>query len=442
MKEQIQYSRQLPVAIETDVFIAGGGPAGISAAIAARETGAEVFLAESTYAFGGAAVTMLIPAFMEFGNGKEFLAAGIGRRIFDMLAQEAPEKAKQYCPPNIPVETLKLCYDRMMEQSGAKFVFGTQLIDVVANNGRVEYVVCTDKSACYAVRAKVYIDCTGDGDLCSFAGAAFEQGGPSGEIMGSTLCGLWSGIQWSQVVSPDSRMLEKAFADKVFSQEDLHLPGMWPISQGIGGSNVGHVFGIDGTSSASMTAGILQARKQLLEYRRYYREYLSGFEEAELVCSAPLLGIRETRRVVCDYRLVLDDFLNRRTFLDEIGRYSYNVDIHAATVGLQDYEQFNKDHTTYRYKAGESYGIPYRTLTVKGYSNLLVAGRCIDTDRYMQSSVRVMPGCFITGQAAGAAAALCAALDENVHDIDVARVQQALVAIGAYLPNFSAGTKA
>jgi flavin-dependent dehydrogenase len=436
MSEMIQYKKELPVKVETDVFIAGGGPAGVSAAVAASEAGAKVFLAEASQSFGGAAVTMLVPAFMEFGNGKEFLAAGIGKRVFDYLAENAPESAKPYCPPNIPVETLKLCYDQMMDECGAEYIFQTQVTDVIVEHGEIQYVVCAGKGESYAVKAKVYIDCTGDADLCAYAGAEFEQGGENGEVMGSTLCGLWTGIQWENVVHPDSRMLEQAFKDHVFTQNDLHLPGMWAIAKGVGGSNVGHVFGVDGTDSESLTKGMVEARKRMQEYRRYYREYLSGFEDAELVCSAPQLGIRESRRVVCDYRLVLQDFLDQAVFPDEIGRYSYNIDIHANTVGLDDYELFEKEHTTYRYKAGESYGIPYRTLPVKGFSNLLTAGRSICSDRYMQSSVRVMPGCYITGQAAGTAAAICALGGIDVHQAPVKQVQKQLKKIGAYLPNY------
>lgn len=436
MSETIQYSRKLPVKVETDVFIAGGGPAGVSAAVAACEAGAKVFLAEASQSFGGAAVTMLVPAFMEFGNGKEFLAAGIGKRVFDYLAENCPDPFKPYCPPSIPVETLKLCYDSMMEECGAEYRFNTQVADVGVEDGKIQYVLCVGKGESYAVRAKVYIDCTGDADLCAYAGAPFEKGGENGEVMGSTLCGLWAGIDWEKVEGPDSRMLEKAFEDHVFSQNDLHLPGMWRIAKGIGGSNVGHVFGVDGTDSDSLTEGMVEARQRMQEYRRYYREYLSGFENAELVISAPQLGIRESRRVICDYRLVLQDFLDEAVFPDEIGRYSYNIDIHANTVGLDDYELFEKEHTTYRYKPGQSYGIPYRTLPVKGFSNLLTAGRSICTDRYMQSSVRVMPGCYITGQAAGTAAAVCALGEMDVHQVPVAEVQKKLKKLGAYLPNF------
>ena len=164
---------------------------------------------------------------------------------------------------------------------------------------------------------------------------------------------------------------------------------------------------------------------------------LEGFEEAELVYSASYLGIRESRRITCDYRLVLEDFQRQAVFDDEIGRYSYNIDIHSPTNDKAGYETFIRDHTSLRYKRGESYGIPYRALTVSGIENLLTAGRCVCTDRYMQSSIRVMPGCYITGQAAGiGAAVVCDAHSTNVHDADVHEIQKRLVHMGGYLPNY------
>ena len=156
----------------------------------------------------------------------------------------------------------------------------------------------------------------------------------------------------------------------------------------------------------------------------------------ELVATGAILGIRETRRIMGDYVLNLNDFNNRASFDDEIGRYSYPVDIHAGKADKESYMKFHKEHTTLRYGKGESYGIPYRSLLVKGFSNLLTAGRCISTDRYMQSSIRVMPGCYITGQAAGTAAAIAAQKDTDTRGIDIRELQRKLVALGGFLPNF------
>lgn len=157
-----------------------------------------------------------------------------------------------------------------------------------------------------------------------------------------------------------------------------------------------------------------------------------------LVATGSLLGVRETRRIMGDYVMTLDDFKKRAGFDDEIGRYSYPVDIHPNKNDIDSYKKFYEEITTLHYKKGENYGIPYRALVPRDLDNVLVAGRCISTDRYMQSSVRVMPGCYITGQAAGTAAAMVA--DSNgkntAHDIDIKSLQGRLKAIGAYLPNF------
>ena len=230
--------------------------------------------------------------------------------------------------------------------------------------------------------------------------------------------------------------IEEAFQDGVFSLEDRHLPGMWQISEQMGGGNIGHTFNVDGTDETSLTEALLWGRKSLLEYERYYKEYLRGFEQMELVATGSLLGIRETRRIVGDYVLSVEDFKQMAAFEDEIGRYSYPIDIHIARPDKESYEKFHKEFTTMRLGKGESYGIPYRILTPQGLNNVLVAGRCVSTDRSMQASIRVMPGCYITGQAAGVAAAMMAEQDKQSRGIEVKELQRRLVAMGAYLPNF------
>lgn len=446
---ELTYTKSLPVRYDVDVFVAGGGPAGIAAGVCAARQGKSVFIAESFSAFGGAAVTMLVPAFMCFGDGVNFLAEGIGREVYDRIGAESFPVFKRYCPSSIPVETLKLIYDSMVADSGAQFMFHTSIIDAVVENGAIKYVICAAKGSVFAVKAKVFIDCTGDGDLATYAGAQTEYGDENGRTMATTLCGIWTNIEWDRVVWPPERNLDKAFADKIFTNEDRHLPGIWEIADqitdengrrlptGVGGSNVGHIYDVDARHAESLTEGIMKGRKQLLEYRKYFREYLTGYENMELVWSAAYLGIRESRRLVCDYRLVLQDFFDRAVFGDEIGRYCYPVDIHSPTNDKAGYEKFISEHTGLRYGPGESYGIPYRALAVSGIKNLLCAGRCIGTDRHMQSSVRVMPGCYITGQAAGiAASVVCDSPEGDVHSPDVRLIQRKLKAMGAFLPNF------
>ena len=258
-------------------------------------------------------------------------------------------------------------------------------------------------------------------------------------MMAGTLCSLWADIDWSAVSkggrASDESRLEDAFRDKVFTHDDRHLPGMFRVGQHTGGGNIGHTFGLDSTDERSITQALLGARKSLAEYERYYKKYLKGFEQMELVATASQLGARESRRILGDYVLNLEDFKSRAVFPDEIGRYSYAVDIHAAKPDLASYERYAEDFKKLRYGKGESYGIPYRCLVPRKLTNVLVAGRCVSTDRYMQSSIRVMPGCFITGQAIGVAAAICAQQDGDTRAVPAPELQRRLKELGAYLPN-------
>jgi hypothetical protein len=428
-QQTIQLNVSVPVTRTVDVLVVGGGPAGVAAAVTAARQGARVFLAEATSCLGGLGTAGLVPAFMQFTDGVRFLAGGIGREIYDHLAEQATAEAGNPC--SIRVEALKRLYDRLLVQSDVDFLFESRLIAITKNGDRVDTAIFAGKTDLFAVAARVMVDATGDALLCYLAGAPCVKGDDEGNMMAGTLCSLWSGINWDQVKRPDSRELEQAFADGVFTTPDRHLPGMWRVGRTLGGGNIGHDFGVDGTDEASLTRSLVASRRVLQEYEQYYRQYLSGFADMELVCTAPMMGIRETRRIVGDYTLNLADFQNRAVFDDEIGRYAYPVDIHAAKPDLDSYNRFHQEHTSLRYRPGESYGIPYRCLIPQGLANVLTAGRCVSTDRYLQSSIRVMPGCYITGQAAGLAASLDSAGD--VRAVDRPLLKERLADLGAII---------
>jgi len=436
--EAVNFRRDVPVRHDVDVFIAGGGPAGTAAAVAAGAEGARVFLAEGHTCFGGMGTAARVPVFMQMTDGVNFLAGGYGRRVLDRLKKEQSMRG-----PAHDVEALKRVYDALMVESGAEFSFQTNLIGVEVDGGHVSHVICSSPGGLFAVRAKTYVDGTGNGDLATWAGAPFEKGDGEGHLMPGTLCSMWADIDWDAWVKarpsgpqPDGHMLEKAFADGVFTVRDEHLTGMYRLGESLGTGNIGHTFDVDGTDETSLTKALIHGRKSLKEYERYYREYLKGFEKARLIGTGSLLGIRETRRIMGDYVLNLEDYKRRATFPDEIGRYAYSIDIHPMRPGKDTYEQHRKEFDEeYRYGKGESYGIPYRVLTPKGLGNVLVAGRCVSADVRVHGSLRVMPGCFITGQAAGIAAAMSAAEGAPVRRVDVRELQRRLKRFGAYLPN-------
>ena len=374
--EKINYSKKIPIKYHTDLCVVGGGPAGLTAAIAAARQGLTVFLAESHGFFGGAATTALVPAFMPFENGAEFFAGGLGREIYDRCVEKGFHFREGEL--GIILEPYKKILDDMVSaEKNIEFSFFTTLIDAVAEDGWVSHCVFAAKSGVFAVKAKVYVDGTGDGDLCAWAGAPYELGDSTEPLMPSTLCSLWAQVDWDDKNFYDTIRIEEAIQDGIFTQHDRHLPGMFRTgAPNMGGGNIGHSFGIDSTDEVSLTQGMLIGRAILPEYEKYYREYLGhGYKSSHIVASGSYLGVRESRRIMGDYVLTGEDFVNRARFHDEIGVFSYNIDIHPTNTNKERYDSFIKEHTTMRYKKGEFYGIPYRILLPQKLKNTFVAGR-------------------------------------------------------------------
>ena len=430
---KIQFTRTIDVIKEVDVCVIGGGPAGCAAAYsAAMVKGIKVLLVEGTGSLGGMGTLGGVPAFTQFGDGKKFLAKGFGWTLLKNLEEAGgtyPETISNEAGQNMGIrsEVLKRVYDQMLLDSGVDISLCTQLIDVETDGRKVCHAICAAKSGIFAIKAKRFVDCTGDGDLCVWAGAAFEKGDKDDNLMPGTLCSLFTGIDFDTVsksgLNPRVEIL-KAIDDGVFSLPDLHLPGIWQLGEHIGGGNISHAFGLDGTDEKSLTHHYIDSRKRMVEYVRFYKEYLKGYENMQLIATGALMGVRETRRIICDMTMTLEHFKNRASFDDEIGRYSYPIDIHISKPDAEQYKAFEKDfHENFRYAQGESYGISYRSLIPRDLDNVLVAGRCIGSDRYFNGSVRVMAGCYITGQAAGKAEAVSIKKNIEVRKIKTAELQ-------------------
>lgn len=433
----IQFEQNIPIRHEVDLLVAGGGPAGCAAAWAAAKLGARVLLLEEHTCLGGLGTAGMVPAFMHTSDGEHFLCSGFGTELLGRLYQDTIDLhtgiRKQGL--SIPVEDLKRIYEELLQEAGVEFYFHSRLIGISGQEDGIGTAVFAAKSGLFAVKAKMFVDSTGDGDLSVMAGAGYDLGDEEGRTMAATLCSLWAGIDWTRVKKPDSREIGHAIADGIFSIPDQSLSGMWKISDTVGGGNIGHIFGIDATDERSLTRGLIRGREYMREYGRYYREYLTGYEQMELIATASLLGIRESRRIRCMETLTLDAFQTRAVFANEIGRYNYIIDIHPSNPSPEEFQKSQERGTVFQLGPGESYGIPYGALVPQHTKNLLVAGRCIGADKPMQGSIRVMPGCFITGQAAGAAAVLCITEGVCPAELDVSKLQKALLSLGAFLPN-------
>ena len=452
--QTFQLQRKLTIDDSWDVIVAGGGPAGCAAATAAAREGARTLLLEATGALGGMGTAGLVPWFCGFDDREKIIARGLAERVRGALRDHMPhlKEAMERNPltaPAIDPELLKRVYDEMVTGAGARVLFHSSLCGVEkSSNGRPETLLVASKAGLGAYRAKVYVDCTGDGDLAAWAGAPFEKGDPARGLQPGTHCFVISNIDEEALAKgpqihfydPESPVWKAMRSDKYPLITELHSCNM-KIAPRTFGFNAGHVFGVDNTDPASTSDALRQGRQMAAQYRDAFAEFHPAFAESVLVATGSLLGIRETRRIRGDYVLTVDDYLARRSFPDEICRNAYGIDVHLSQKeneelcrkSLAELKEWNRQ-VVKSLNPGESYGIPYRCLTPQGLPNVLAAGRCISTDRQAFGSVRIMACCLNTGEAAGVAAAMAARGSADVHAVDPDALRQKLRAHGAFLP--------
>ncbi len=435
----MQYTKTIPDNREYDILVVGGGPAGCAAAAAAAREGKRVLLVESEGCLGGMGTAGLVPAWAPFSDGQQVIYRGLALKVFTEAGQglTPPRGDSQYNWVAIDSESLKRVYDRLMQETGVDVLFHSTLCDVGLYGDRIGYAVISNKQGLTAYHAKVFVDATGDADLAYRSGGETVYGGEKGEIQPASLCFTLSNVD--SVTYPTegnmhpSSSVTKAYdmmADPAFPLiADKHICLSW-LGEGVVGFNAGHLFDVDSTDPVSVGRAEMLGRELAKQERDALAKHCpSVYGKARLTSTAAKLGVRESRRIVGDYVLCRDDYIARATFPDEIGRNCYYLDTH----GNKEEEKLPKDHSLeLRYKAGESHGIPYRCLIPKGVSNLLVAGRCLSADRAVQGSIRVMPTCLVTGEAAGAAAALSLLCDGDVRQVDVPRLRDLLRSHGAY----------
>ncbi|MCX6367552.1 MAG: FAD-dependent oxidoreductase [Armatimonadetes bacterium] len=439
----------------TDVCVVGGGPAGVAAALSAARNGAKVLLIERMGFLGGSATAMQVPAFAPFSDRTKAIVRGIGWEVLTehqrRLNRPLPDPDSYNVPQDkgrmdwvpLDVELLKRLYDELCEAAGVTVLFHTFVPAIQQANGLLESIVLANKAGLSLAKASVFIDATGDGDLAARAGCAFEQGDENGKTQGMTLCFTVAGGSRSQYLdyvytTGDgylTKRVERAKADGAWELPDSSLVGMSFKSETVAGCNLGHVYGHDATDPLSISAAEREGRRVVEKLMAFLRRYVPGQESLELVSSGPHIGVRESRRIVGEYTLTLDDYLACRTFPDDIARCAYFIDLHAVTTEVAARAKSVTDgaQRSYSLPAGQSHGIPYRCLIPKGIENLLVAGRCLSAERAVQGATRVMPYAFATGEAAGLAAALSLSESGDVRRVDTVELQRRLRAQGAWL---------
>ncbi|MBS3762170.1 MAG: FAD-dependent oxidoreductase [Planctomycetes bacterium] len=419
-----------------DVVVAGGGPAGVCAGLAAARQGAKTLLVEQFNCLGGMATTGLhqhIGVFMGEGGCPE-IVGGLPREI----GQRAEENwgasfGGRYL--DVEIEGFKCLLDEMAGEAGLDVLFYSLVVDVILEEGRAAGVVMSNKSGLFLAEADRIVDCTGDADVAFRAGCPVNFGRPEDErTQPGTLMFRLGGVDWDKLreYREDDPLLEdfcqRAVKEDLMRPWQSRLMGFWyvPSRPDQVGVNFTHMH-FDGTSASELSSAAMTGRRQVQEAVRAMKALLPGFEDAYLIDTAVQMGVRETRRIVGSYILTEDDIREQKIFEDSIGLGSAYVDIHNVDGPGMD------KRSGFSLPEGGYYSIPYRTLVPQEVDNLLVAGRCHSCTHEAAGSTRWITQCMVMGQAAGTAAALSAREEVSPRELDVSELQRKLQNDGAIL---------
>jgi FAD dependent oxidoreductase len=456
--ETVKLTREIPVLDSYDVLVAGGGPAGSAAAVCAARLGARVLLVEASGCLGGMCTGGLVANFAPMSDGERPLVGGFTRELIETLYARdvlGPDVTPKYWMSDynrkiqFKPEGLKRVLDEYCLNAGVDVLFFTRLIDAEAEGHRVKGAIVANVEGLTYVRAKVFIDATGDGVLADAAGAPCLVAGQAWPYAPATLCSLHGGMNWNDPAYEGGtkgldrmfkrvreELIPRANADGHFSNPDPHMMGMKSIGHTVAALNAGQLFKLNALNAFELSQGMIAGRKLAVEYTEFYRKYVPGCENLQLLTTAPLLGVRDTRRIIGEFELTMEDYTARRQFPDQIAVYNRPPNVHPTNTSKAEFDRHYKEMETNEIKLGrgECVGIPYSILVPKDWENLWVAGRCHSSDTGVHGSIRGQSAAFMMGEAAATAAKQSLDSGQPACDLDTEQLVETLRARGGYLP--------
>jgi hypothetical protein len=464
-----------------DVVVAGGGTSGVVAAIASARTGASTLLIERLGCLGGQMNVSGPPGFAYahmFNLLGEQVIGGFMEETHSRLLNEGhalphirPDFRGSYTFSYVDPDWWGLLMFEMMTENGVNLLLHTVAVDVLKEGDALKGVIVENTSGRQLVLGKVFIDCTGEGDLSVRAGAPYEKR-PREVLMRPSIAFTVDGVDWDIVLNylkenpkefefrthPYLKMSEEEMWKQIKAikkiEEIGNVPDGWfsIVEKGVkkgemhqfgtigffltpreGGviqahfQHSAHVPDCDGTDVRDLTYGEVEARRQAVMAWKFVKKNIPGFEKSYITRVTPELRVRETRRIVCDYKITEGDIAAARKFEDVIGKDQYQAGGHHMKMSTM------LDPNAIYAKDGGSTDIPYRSLVPKNVESLLVAGKpiCTDETTYKRFIVSTM----VTGQAAGVAAAVCAKKGVTPRQLesDLSEAQDILVKQGAIL---------
>jgi glycine/D-amino acid oxidase-like deaminating enzyme len=411
-----------------DVVVVGAGSAGSSAAISAGRLGARTLLLDRLPFLGGTSTAVLdtFYAFYTPGEKSRRVVGGIGWEVAERLKAEgmAFERPNTYgagTGVTYDPEVLKVVWERFAEDAKVDILLHTWATGVEQSDRRAVAIRTWNKGGESQIQAGAIIDASGDADLCAMAGVPYEDARSTPNLQAlSTIFRVANVDVGKASALPKAELW--ALMRRAAETGDYRLPrleGSWHRTPhpGVITVHMTRIPNVDATDPVQLTHAEIEGRRQVREYHRFLRDKVPGFERSVLVATSPAIGVRESRRVIGDYRLTRDDVLSCRRFDDEIALCGAPIEDHAAGPDTR---------WTYVPESGV-YGIPYRCLLPEGVEGMLVAGRCFSATHDAHASARSMATCMAMGQAAGTAAALAVRSETTPRLVDVASLRGCLL---------------
>lgn len=444
-----------------EVAVVGGGPSGVCAAISAARLGMRTVLVEEGGFSGGMATRGLVGPFMTCydSDGENMIIRG----LFEEIVCRMVERGYAIHPRDVrsgtaftswikvghdhvtpfEAEGLKLILDEMLTETGVEILYHTSFLSPILDGNTLSGIVCSSKAGLEVIRASVFIDCTGDGDLAARCGVPYEMGNEElGLIQPATMFYHISNVDSDALEEDIQANLHNFYRKDGVNYRSLHWRvsearerGDWNLDRVSIGLfrmpkkdewcvNTSRIMGVDSTDNRSLTRAEIVGRQQAEHITEFFKKYVPGCENVRVKSTASHVGIRESRHIRGEYRLTADDLLSAKVPGDSVFVAANSVDVHG---------RFGPRSNEYIPINGKYYGIPYRSLVPVKIEGLLLAGRCLSADSTAAGAVRVMPPCMAMGQASGTAAALSIKNGCSVRELDVNILRETLKKNGVYL---------
>jgi ribulose 1,5-bisphosphate synthetase/thiazole synthase len=433
---------------EYDVIVCGGGPSGFNAAISAARNGMKTIIIEATGLIGGNSVNALVGPWMTYHKNNKFVVKGIAHELISRLQNEQQslgfiKDPLGFCDTVTPidVEGIKHLFFEMLEEENVDILLHSLVTDVILEDKHVKGIKATTKSGIMDIYGKVVIDATGDGDVSALAKAEYIHGRAS-DNLGQPMTMIFhvanvniDTLKQEIKNNPDNFVLRDGYDYKYLAvsgffkeveqakkDNDFDLPRdrvllFEEVNPNTVSINMTRVQGLSGADAWDLTKAEIEARKQIKKAFVFLKKYIPGFEKSYIVRTPSKIGVRETRHIIGDYLIDVDDIINCSHYQDSIALSGFPMDIHSPSGDNLELFEENKEL---------AYEIPLRSLLVKGLENLIVSGRCISATHEASASLRVTPSVMAIGEAAGVLAALSVKQEKTPREVNYQDVQRQL----------------